>query len=461
MPHPSEGETSAGPTTSEGSSDGRGPVRVRQLVVVYAPLGGPAPLLTLGDASVVVGREPEGASVFSLEDSEASRSHATVTYDAAADTFWIEDKNSRNGTLVDGKRVARAHLAQGTVVRIGRTLLVMSDTVLRGDDRLEPETARLRGTSLAMQKLRGEIAMVAAQPISVLILGETGTGKERAAEELHRLSGRTGEWVPVNCAAIPENLAESELFGHAAGAFTGAVHKSEGVFVAADKGTLFLDEIGELPPAVQPKLLRALSAGEVRSIGKASAILVDVRVVAATHRDISPETGAASSFRADLFARVAGWTLRVPPLRERRDDILRLTRGVLERLEHTGKLSPSAAHALLLYDWPRNVRELEQVLTVAVVRAGKSETLRSEHLPTELTSRLPPHPPSPQTASAPPIEALVPRDQVPTADGLQRVLQHFQGNVARVAEFFGKDRNQIYRWTERHGIEPRDYKDRH
>ena len=191
-------------------------------------------------------------------------------------------------------------------------------------------------------------------------------------------SRRTGPLVAVNCAAIPEALAEAELFGHTAGAFTGATQRSDGVLVAADKGTLFLDEIAELPLPLQPKLLRALATGEVAP-GQGRVRTVDVRIVAATHGDVEGAVGRGG-FRGDLLARLAGWTLRVPPLRERREDILGLARFFLQKGGASLSLSAGGAEALLLHDWRFNVRELEQVLAAAVIRASEG-VIRAEHFP--------------------------------------------------------------------------------
>jgi transcriptional regulator with GAF, ATPase, and Fis domain len=414
---------------------------------------------SLDTRGLAIGREPGEAPSLELDDTEASRLHAALVHEAATDTFWVEDRGSRNGTFVDGKREDRAALRHGSVVRIGRSLLVFVDIELRADERLEPETPALRGRSLLMQRVRGEIAMVASRNLPVLVLGETGVGKERVAQEIHRESGRRGAFTAVNCAAIPAALAESELFGHAAGAFTGATARAEGLFVAADGGTLFLDEVGELPPELQAKLLRVLVDGEVRAVGRTEARKVDVRVVAATNRDVAQSVGAGT-FRADLHARLAGWTVDVPPLRARKDDLLRLARNVLERDGGRLSLSANAAEALLLHAWPYNVRELEQVVQAACVRAERGGVLRCEHLPEPIAAPIARRSPSRTKGGGdsgappePPLEALVARDAVPTADQLRVVLRRFDGNVAHAAEYFGKDRRQIYRWAEKLGVE--------
>src|SRR5262249_48627128 len=380
-----------------------------------------------------------------------SRSHARIERDG--DGWRIVDLRSRNGIYVDGARTAEARLRHGTVARIGRSLLVFVEAAVPAGARFEPETRSLWGQSAAMQILRGERATVAPTDLPVLIVGETGVGKERAAEEVHRLSGRKGAFVPVNCGAIPENLAESELFGHTAGAFTGAVQRTEGLFVAADGGTLFLDEVGELPTAGQPKLRRALSHREVRAVGRAEMRTVDVRVVAATHRPL-----AEPAFRADLYARLAGWTVTISPLRERRDDVLRLAHRMIEASGSTLALSPGAAEALCLYDWPRNVRQLEQVVAAAMVRADGEGVMRPAPLPEDIARPLAARAGDAERAE-PPLELLVSRDAVPGEKELRLVLDRLGGNLARVASYFRKDRRQVYRWVERLGIDVTAYRE--
>ncbi|MGE0040062.1 MAG: nitric oxide reductase transcriptional regulator NorR [Vicinamibacterales bacterium] len=234
---------------------------------------------------------------------------------------------------------------------------------------------QLLGTSAAMRRMRDEIALVAASDLTVLVTGETGSGKELVARLLHQSSGRRDEaLIQVNCAALPVSIAESELFGHVAGAFTGATRDRAGKFEVADGGTLFLDEIGELPLELQPKLLRALQQGEIQRVGSDRTHRVDVRVIAATNRDLTQEV-AAGRFRADLYHRLAGFPLRVPPLAERRDDIALLAShfaDVSRRRLGLGavRLADDALGALGGADWPGNVRELENVVSRGVLRAA-------------------------------------------------------------------------------------------
>ncbi len=235
----------------------------------------------------------------------------------------------------------------------------------------------LLGRSAAMVRLREEIDTVAGSELTVLILGETGVGKELVAERLHARSPRRDRpLVQINCAALPETLADSELFGHKRGAFTGAVADRSGKFELADGGTLLLDEVGELPLPVQAKLLRVLQSGDVQRPGSDRVQKVDVRVIAATNRALREEV-ARGRFRADLYHRLSVYPLHVPPLRERGRDVLALAGGFLEENQHrlgarNLRLSPAASQALLAYDWPGNVRELEHLISRAALRALSS-----------------------------------------------------------------------------------------
>ncbi len=448
-------------TLTGGAEDAAGTTRVRRLLVVHGEGRGALQVLD-GAGPYLLGRA--GCQVqgpLALPDAEVSRAHARVEWDAGTQGFTLEDVGSHNGTFLDGRRVqGRMPLQPGAVVRVGASLLLYEDVLLPAYAPLEPESQGLPGPSLGLGQVRAELALVAPQPMPVLVLGETGVGKELVAEEVHRRSGRTGSFIPLNCAAISPQLAESELFGHAAGAFTGAQRRSEGLFVAADGGTLFLDEVGELPLDLQPKLLRALARGEVRPVGGTSSVHPNVRVVAATHRDLGRMV-SEGRFREDLLARLSGWTVRVPPLRERKEDVLALGRRFLARGPQAPALTADAAEALLLHDWPYNVRELEQVLTAAAVRAGTGP-LRREHLPPPLMERLRdrafPTPSTPAPAAPMPLEVLVPRDRPPSKDELHTVLTRLEGNMAQVADFFGKDRRQVYRWAERLGIDPDAYR---
>jgi transcriptional regulator with GAF, ATPase, and Fis domain len=442
-------------TAVSGTADETSAIRVRQLRVVHAPRAGRWAMSTVGRSPVEIGRIGQTQSPLALDDKEVSRLHAVVEPDGAGG-YRVVDRKSRNGTFVNGQKIESAKVDHGSVVRVGKTLLLFLDHAVAGDVASVAESPRLLGRSEVMRRLRADLAMVAPRNIPVLVLGETGVGKELVAEEIHRQSGRGGGFVAVNCAALPEALAESELFGHVAGAFTGAKNKTEGLFVAANNGTLFLDEIGECPAPIQAKLLRALAKGEIRPVGAAEPMTIDVRIVAATNRDLSAEI-ASDSFRADLFARLSGWVQRIPPLRERKEDILPLAAMFLARVAPSATISTNAAEALLLYHWPFNVRELEQVISAAGVRAAGINRVRCEHLPDAIASTLGARAQmkEPVANDSEPLAALplVARDAVPARDDLMAVLAYFGGNVAQVAEYFGKDRKQVYRWAERYQID--------
>jgi transcriptional regulator with GAF, ATPase, and Fis domain len=289
----------------------------------------------------------------------------------------------------------------------------------------------------------------------VVLQGETGTGKEIVASAVHRLSHRSGTFLPVNCGGIPETLIESELFGSRKGAFSGADKDRPGLVRSADHGTLFLDEIGELSPSAQASLLRVLQDGEILPIGATQPIRVDVRVLAATNRDLD-ELVARDKFREDLLARISGFMVWLPPLRERREDLGILIGALLQRQvdDRVSKISFScdAARALLLYDWPLNVRELEKCLAASVVLSGMGR-IELEHLPVRIRT-----PPS-KSGSAPTTrsnkqESLRETDRR-RREELLALLREHRGNVSAVARALGKARIQVQRWIKRYRIDRR------
>ena len=243
-----------------------------------------------------------------------------------------------------------------------------------------------------MQRVFGIIEKVARTDATVLILGETGTGKELVARAVHKLSGRRGPLVPVNCGAIPEDILESELFGHERGAFTGAVNSRVGRFQMADGGTIFLDEIGEMSPKLQVKLLRVLQEMKVEPVGSTKSIDVNVRVIAATNKDLREEV-KAGRFREDLFYRLQVIPIKLPPLRERGEDVRILSEHFLARTcEQLGcglkRISPAALKQLVQYDWPGNVRELENLMERLVILA-EDETVETTDFPTHVLQGAP------------------------------------------------------------------------
>jgi DNA-binding NtrC family response regulator len=287
----------------------------------------------------------------------------------------------------------------------------------------------------------------------VLVFGETGTGKELVAEALHAASGRPGRLVAVNCASIPPTLAESYLFGHVKGAFTGAHAEAVGVFEQARDGTLFLDEIGELRLDLQAKLLRVLETSKFSPLGSDATRTTNARIVSATNANLRVHI-AAGTFRADLFARLAELELVTPPLRQRRADLPLLLEHFLARAAPRARfeLSVNALESLLLEPWPMNVREVKAVCARLALAHPEGGRLRSSDV---AAARAPSGAASPPSASPAPSTSVA---ALPSRDELYDLLRAHAGNVAALATRYGKDRKQIYRWLDQHGLDPRDFR---
>jgi DNA-binding NtrC family response regulator len=315
-------------------------------------------------------------------------------------------------------------------------------------ERVQP-SSEIVGASPAMQEVFRIIERAGPSDKAILIEGESGTGKELVARALHRASPRASRpLVTINCAALPETLLESELFGHEKGAFTGAVSSKPGLFEVADGGTMFIDEIGEMPGSLQAKLLRVLEDGSMRRVGSIRERRVDVRILAATNRDMQQQV-QAGKFREDLFYRINVMSLKLPPLRDRTGDVLLLVRKFLGA---EWSIAPDALESLEQYSWPGNVRQLINALDRAKIMAEGS-TIRSQDLPADVVGRV----------SAPRfIERHVPSPVGTVTDALAAVqrshiveiLRRERGNKARTARALGINRRSLYRLLEKHRIEP-------
>ncbi|NUO49062.1 MAG: sigma 54-interacting transcriptional regulator [Polyangiaceae bacterium] len=377
----------------------------------------------------------------SLPDRKVSSTHATITVEGSR--IVLRDEGSTNGTFIGDRRVEVEELVlPHAPLRVGHTLLT-----------LLPDAAPTRSkwpfvtTSGPFARELGKLERVASTTLPLILLGETGAGKEVVARAVHERSGRPGACLAVNCAALPQQIVEAQLFGHVKGAFSGAVRDEPGFFRAADRGTLLLDEIGDLPAPSQAALLRTLQEGEVTPVGAFKPVKVDVRVIAATHQPLEAMI-AEGRFRADLYARLSGFVFRLPPLRERLADLGFLAASLLAREKLSAKLRPEVVEALYRYSWPLNVRELGKVLTAAV-HLSEDGIIRLEHLPEVMSRAISDS--GRETSASGEIPALREED-IALRDDLVRRLEAAQYNVSQVARDMGKARQQIQRWMRRFGL---------
>jgi len=409
-----------------------------------APTHGPVTPCVIGVAGVRAREELErgvplaigrsASSGIQVDDAAVSRLHATLTWDGAR--VLLEDHGSRNGTLLGEARIeGRVEVRGGQVITIGPARLVVVIP-----PRQAPTT---RTTGTAMDHANALADRAAQCDLSVLILGETGAGKEVLARRIHRASRRSaGPFAAVNCGSIPETLAESILFGHEKGAFTGALATKAGVFEATQGGTLFLDEIGELPAAHQARLLRVLEERVVRRVGGLRDVPVDVRVIAATHRDLDREV-ARGQFRRDLLYRIDVLRIRVPPLRERLDELPELVPALLSELGADAPAGPNEEVISLLRGqaFPGNVRELRNVLARALA-LSESGRLDAAAVAAAL----------PDGALGRPASEL--RGQVASAEreAIERALEATGGNQTHAARKLGISRRALLYKMQRYGL---------
>lgn len=393
-------------------------------------------LTVLSGDLCVLGRSPDCDVV--LEGDQVSRRHAEIRREGMV--YLIRDLGSRNGIHLDGIRAVEGALTIGGLVRIGEWLGVVVQTEIGQTDAEEafhevvPGYWAGRTLWPKLQPLRD----AARTKVPIVIEGETGTGKEGVAKAIHFWSKRQGKLVAVNCAAIPENLAEGELFGYRKGAFTGADRAHDGYLRAADGGTLFLDEVADLPLSMQPKLLRALEQGQTTPLGQSAPLAVDIRLVAAIQRPLT-DAVREMRFRPDLYARLDGISVRLPPLRERVDEIPflfnRLLKSYLGDRPLPGIETP-LIEALCRYDWPYNVRELDRVVQQLVALFGSERTLTRAHLPEKILAGL---------KSSDASGSAVPK---PSPELALSVLGEEGGNVRRTADRLLLSRQQLYRLLE-------------
>jgi transcriptional regulator with PAS, ATPase and Fis domain len=405
--------------------------------------------LDFAASSVRVGTAPDNDIV--LTDDSVSRHHCEVA--ATEEGLRIRDMQSTNGVVANGLRVYEAMLTGPGTVGLGDTTLTitpLADTVSKeqtGDDRF----GDVLGSSPRMRELFADLARIAPTDVSLLIEGETGTGKDLVAESVHAASLRADQpFVVFDCGAVTPSLAESELFGHERGAFTGAVSARPGVFEQAHKGTVFLDELGELPKDLQPKLLRVLEKHEIRRVGGSKTIPVDVRLIAATNRNILAEV-QRGSFREDLYFRVAAAHVVVPALRDRMEDLPILTQYFMSRERPPRTLDdipPPVWEMFRAHRWPGNVRELRnavQRLLVTPERAIRSATTVPESAPAPIQDE--------------PDEPLVPfrlarreANDVFERDYIVAVLKKTQGNVTRASAIAEVSRQVMTKLIRKHGL---------
>ena len=382
-----------------------------------------------------------------LGDRTVSRFHCEIVIDAAG--ARVRDLESRNGTYVDGVRVSEGWLRHDSLLRLGQSEVRFRLAGERLAMRTSPRThfGTLVGHSVAMRSAFAMLELASASNATVLIEGETGTGKEEASFSLHDASARSGKpFVIIDCSAIPPNLLESELFGHERGAFTGALHRRLGAFEEADGGTVFIDEVGELPLELQPKLLRVLERKTVRRVGENAHRPVDVRVVAATNRNLRSEVNKGR-FRADLYYRLAVVNVRLPPLRERPEDLAFLVERILDSLAATidqrrRLLTPEFFARLQRGAWPGNVRQLRNYIEQCLVL--------DELPPMEEEWR------SPSSISVDPrlsyAEARRRALDAFERAYLQRLLELHGGSVSEAARAAGINRVYMHRLLRRHAL---------
>ena len=400
---------------------------------------------------VRVGSATDNTIVLSSDDT-ISRHHCEIV--PIAGGVLVRDAGSKNGSYVGNVRIGLATFRESFRLRVGATTLSVKllDDAVEREQSLSECFGDLLGRSDCMRELFADLARIAASDVSVLVEGETGTGKELVAESIHSASSRsTGPYVVFDCSAIAPSLAESELFGHERGAFTGALGSRIGVFEQADGGTIFLDELGELPKELQPKLLRVLERGEVRRVGSNRTLSVDVRVVAATNRNLASEVDLGN-FREDVFFRVAATHVYVPPLRDRMDDLPLLVDHFLRRANASfdrRSIPDQVWNMLRSYSWPGNVRELQNAVQRLLITPDRAIGVNLRHFT----------PPAGQAVPNAVLKPLVPlriarREAVDEFERayLRDLLARSESNVTRGAAIAEVSRQMIQKLMRKHDV---------
>jgi DNA-binding NtrC family response regulator len=428
-------------------------------------------LVVIGEDPVDIGRRPAaaaGRTAVTLADRTVSSLHARVSYSKGA--HFIEDAGSTNGTMVDGRAIGPAPvpLHEGTVLFFGSHVVVFRTVTAADISAIETDLASPFAPVATISPILATLCMklrkLSPSSSELLLLGETGVGKEVFAGAIHAASGRKGPLVAVNCAALPRELVESELFGYERGAHSTAKGRKEGLIETADGGTLFLDELGEMPHETQSKLLRFLQDRTYLPIGATKARTADVRILAASSR----VAAGAAAIQEALLGRLGAEPIRLPALRDRIEDVGHLVAHFLAGSPRPRSFADDAFQSLFLHSWPLNVRELSKVIGEAELLSRDADIIRCEHLPSALVDVLEPgsapEAPTPSTDTlrpAPPSpsrQGVRERRPVPSADELRELMQHHRGNVAHVAKHLGRQWAVISRTLRRYGIDPATYR---
>jgi transcriptional regulator with PAS, ATPase and Fis domain len=426
-----------------------------------------ARLMPLFGAGAEIGRRPPPGrmrTVVTLHDRSVSSYHAQITLEG--DAFVIEDKGSTNGTLVDGIQIVEpTELREGSVLFLGSQVLVFRTMTNAEIAAVESDVADpfapVATLSSTLAMTCAKLKRLAPSPSELFLLGETGVGKEVFANSIHVISGRRGRLMAINCAALPRELVESELFGYERGAHSTAKERKEGLIEATDGGTLFLDELAEMPIDVQSKLLRFLQDRKYMPIGSTRLETANVRIIAASSR----VTGAKGSpaIQDALMGRLGAQPIQLPPLRERREDLGRLVSYFLGAVGCDLPLDSEAFQALFLYHWPHNIRELQKVITEAELLSRDADSIGLDHLPAAIVEKLERSSALRSSTGSGPIVRTTAgpprlRRPVPSPDELRALMVQFNGNVAHVAAHLGRQWAVISRTLRRYGMAPDDFR---